>query len=207
MAADVPTPDLVIKTGRGDVYGASIWLGMPPTYTPLHRDPNPNLFVQLAGRKRVRLLPPDAGREVFESVQRRIGEAASSVFRGEEMMSGREREVLDEAVWGGEALYECDVVAGDGLFIPKGWWHSIKSVGKGMHGSVRSRLLVQVYLVLTRFMSGQLVVSVGVGRSRRQCWPSCVLCGSNDLALDFVPVNALVQLFVHRSYHHDIVAT
>lgn len=84
-------------------------------------------------------------------------------------MGGREREVLDEAVWGGETLYECDVVVGDGLFIPKGWWHSIKSVGKGMHGSVRSRLLVQVYLVLTRFMIGQLVVSVGVGRSRRQC--------------------------------------
>jgi hypothetical protein len=33
-------------------------IGHPPTYTPLHRDPNPNIFVQLAGEKVVRLLAP-----------------------------------------------------------------------------------------------------------------------------------------------------
>jgi len=25
--------------------------------------------------------------------------------------------------------------AGDGMFIPKGWWHSVKGVGKGIIGS------------------------------------------------------------------------
>lgn len=64
------------------------------------------------------------------------------MFRGAEMMEGREREVLERIVWrGGEGRWdeegwECEVGVGDGLFIPKGWWHSIKGVGEGMIGSV-----------------------------------------------------------------------
>ena len=51
MQAALPTPELVRHAGKGDVYGASLWLGVAPTVTPLHRDGNPNLLVQLAGRK------------------------------------------------------------------------------------------------------------------------------------------------------------
>lgn len=142
---DVPTPELV-QVGKGDIYGTSIWLGQAPTYTPLHRDPNPNLFVQLAGTKRVRLFQPDVGRAIFADVQRMIGGTASATMRGAEMMEGEERKILEEVVWGkeGEATdelvrqmgWECKVHSGDGLFIPKGWWHSIKGVGEGMTGSV-----------------------------------------------------------------------
>lgn len=73
MRADLPTPELVLKAGKGDVYDSSIWLGQAPTYTPLHRDPNPNLFVQLAGKKVVRLYEPRAGNAVFSKVQEAIG--------------------------------------------------------------------------------------------------------------------------------------
>jgi len=86
MRADLPTPELVLKAGKGDVYDSSIWLGQAPTYTPLHRDPNPNLFVQLAGRKVVRLYEPRAGNAVFSKVQEAIGGSASATMRGEEMM-------------------------------------------------------------------------------------------------------------------------
>ncbi|KAF2222966.1 hypothetical protein BDZ85DRAFT_262742 [Elsinoe ampelina] len=142
LRRDLPTPDLVLKAGKGDVYDTSIWLGLAPTYTPLHRDPNPNLFVQLAGTKRVRLFSPDVGRAIFGHVQAEIGGHASATMRGEEMMQGEERRALEDAVWG-EAEHrpwlqdalECEVGAGDGLFIPKGWWHSIKGVGEGMTGS------------------------------------------------------------------------
>ena len=91
---DVPTPELVLRAGRGDVYDSSIWLGEAPTYTTLHRDPNPNLFVQLAGRKVVRLFKPEAGRAIFAKVQEKIGGAASETMRGEEMMGGAEKEVI-----------------------------------------------------------------------------------------------------------------
>merc|ERR1711939_126191 len=144
LREDVPTPELVLNAGKGDVYNSSIWLGLAPTYTPLHRDPNPNLFVQLAGRKTVRLYQPKVGHGIFAKVQERIGGSANAAIRGEEMMQGAEKKALEEEVWGGsddgrrmrdEALEE-EVSSGDGLFIPKGWWHSIKGTGEGMTGSV-----------------------------------------------------------------------
>lgn len=148
---DFPAPDLVAQAGRGDIYDTNVWIGHPPTYTPLHRDPNPNLFVQLAGRKVVRLLRPDDGQAVFRDVRRRIGKSGdrgAAVFRDDSMMQGEERTLLEWVVWGGGELgqgdsgegegegYEAVLEAGDGVFIPKGWWHSIKGVGGGVTASV-----------------------------------------------------------------------
>jgi hypothetical protein len=62
-------------------------------------------------------------------------------MRGEEMMQGKEKEVLEDVVWNSRndvsgECWEAELSSGDGLFIPKGWWHSIKGVGTGMTGSV-----------------------------------------------------------------------
>ena len=153
---DFPAPDLVARAGRGDIYDANVWIGHPPTYTPLHRDPNPNLFVQLAGEKVVRLVSPDDGLGVFAMVRRQLGKSGSreaAAIRGEEMMQGPERVLLEKVVWddgdqqgtpqtGAMAPdkqgYEARLGPGDGLFIPKGWWHSIKGIGEGVTGSVCS---------------------------------------------------------------------
>lgn len=143
---DFPVPQLVAHAGRGDIYNTNVWIGLPPTYTPLHRDPNPNLFVQLVGEKVVRLVNPDDGLGLFGAVRRQLGKAGghgSAVFRGDEMMQGEERGLLEEVVWGagsnaGGALesYEARLGPGDGLFIPKGWWHSIKGIGEDVTASV-----------------------------------------------------------------------
>ncbi|KAJ5570816.1 hypothetical protein N7535_004476 [Penicillium sp. DV-2018c] len=144
---DFPIPEVVARAGNGDVYDTNVWIGHPPTYTPLHRDPNPNLFVQLAGEKVVRLLAPVEGQAVFGAVRRELGKSGgreAAAFRGEEMMQGAERVLLDEMVWGSPVSagsdagvgFEARLGAGDGLFIPKGWWHSIKGVGEGVTGSV-----------------------------------------------------------------------
>ena len=150
---DLPTPDIVIGAGKGDIYDTNIWMGLSPTYTPLHRDPNPNLFVQLAGEKIVRLMSPEKGTAIFKAVQRKLGKGGDGRFRGEEMMKGGEGEILKRLVWGNEAdqdgvehgWKEGDKVGwegflgrGDGLFIPKGWWHSVKGVGDGVLASVSS---------------------------------------------------------------------
>lgn len=141
LVDDVPTPEIVLTAGKGDVYGSSIWAGRAPTYTPLHRDPNPNLFVQLAGEKAVRLFSPNIGNSIFAMVQEVIGGSASATMRGEEMMAGQEKKALEEEVWNEngshlEYCLETKLQAGDALFIPKGWWHSIKGTGEGMNGSV-----------------------------------------------------------------------
>lgn len=140
---DVPTPELVRKAGKGDIYDSSIWIGQAPTYTPLHRDPNPNLFVQLAGSKVIRLFKPETGRAIFAAVQEKIGGDASENMRGEEMMQSAEKDALEEAVWGeyanhDGAAYQAELNGGDALFIPKGWWHSVKGVSQGINGSVSS---------------------------------------------------------------------
>lgn len=139
LQEDLPTPTLVRAAGRGDIYDANIWIGLPPTYTPLHRDPNPNLFVQLASSKRVRLYEPSIGAGIFRDVQRSIGQSSQTNLRGEEMMEGPERKALDEAIWGSSAAaagFEAVVNPGDALFIPKGWWHTIKSIGTDVTASV-----------------------------------------------------------------------
>ncbi|KHJ31253.1 hypothetical protein EV44_g4820 [Erysiphe necator] len=143
---DFPTPRIVAKAGRGDIYNANIWIGYPPTYTPLHRDPNPNLFIQLIGIKKVRLFKPDIGLRIFQKVQRNIGEVEhNGVIRGREMMEGAERKELEKIIWGPSVDYSLDgmeviVKSGDSLFIPKGWWHSIKGLQdadpKGINASV-----------------------------------------------------------------------
>jgi hypothetical protein len=136
---DLPTPRIIKEAGKGDIYDSNIWMGIPPTYTPLHKDPNPNLFVQLASSKRVRLFEPDIGSATFRDVQQRIGQVGSASFRGDEMMEGPEKDALDEAVWGNDVEgegFEVTVGPGDALFIPKGWWHSIKSVGSDVTASV-----------------------------------------------------------------------
>ncbi|KAL3480047.1 hypothetical protein BJX99DRAFT_46201 [Aspergillus californicus] len=171
---DFPTPTIVAQAGKGDVYDTNVWIGYPPTYTPLHRDPNPNLFVQLAGRKVVRLLAPQDGQKVFSLVRGHLGRSGgrdAAVFRGDEMMQGRERVLLEQAVWDNTDTntttiegtvcegFEAEVEAGDGLFIPKGWWHSIKGTGEGVTASVSLIYLFGCSCVFANFL-GQLVVSL-----------------------------------------------
>lgn len=141
---DLPTPDLVLKAGNGDIYDASIWLGIAPTYTPLHRDPNPNLYLQLAGQKVIRLLHPDVGRSVFAAVQAALGKKIANRFRGDEMMKGQEKSLLEARIWRDKTAdhgaevggFEATLEAGESMFIPQGWWHSVKSIGKGCTASV-----------------------------------------------------------------------
>ena len=146
LQQDLPPPKIVLEVGAGDVYDANVWMGLAPTYTPLHRDPNPNLFIQLAGTKRARILPPAQGDHVFAHTQAVLQKGGSSVFRGDEMMEGGERKLLEETIWTEKshnlphdvikAGYEIEVKAGQAVFIPQGWWHSIKGMGSGMTASV-----------------------------------------------------------------------
>lgn len=144
LQADLPTPRLVNDAGRGDIYDTSIWMGLAPTYTPLHKDPNPNLFVQLAGKKRLRIMEPAIGAEIYQEMKHRLAVHGAESIRGEEMMQGEEKKFLHEMVWGAKSRemdsniqrYEATLSAGDGIFIPKGWWHSVKGIDNDFIGSV-----------------------------------------------------------------------
>lgn len=137
MQADLATPEILKHLGKGDIYASSLWMGRPPTRTPLHRDPNPNLLIQLSGKKVVRLMEPTLGNKLYESVKEHIGKTDSRAsMRGEEMMQGKELKTLEAAVWddknGGYTEmkgFEIELGLGDGLYIPLGWWHAVHGVG------------------------------------------------------------------------------
>lgn len=59
------------------------------------------------------------------------------------MMEGPEFHALENSIWNNKELemsglehYEVVVGPGESLFIPKGWWHSIKSLGRELNVSV-----------------------------------------------------------------------
>lgn len=131
LSKQIPIPQYVKQAGKGDIYKSSLWMGLEPTYTPWHRDPNPNYFFQLVGSKTVRLLPPNRGQLLFDQAMTKIPPAdqSSSRVRGEEMMQHAQRTALTDVVWGEEApegILETVLEPGDALFIPQGWWHSLK---------------------------------------------------------------------------------
>lgn len=146
LRADLPTPELVTRAGQGDIYDTNIWIGLAPTNTPLHKDPNPNLFVQLAGAKMVRIFTPELGLALYTQVQEELGKDGRASIRDEGMMHGKEKALLDHYVWAENDILggryaeasEAHLEAGDAIFIPKGWWHSIKGIGNGVTASVSS---------------------------------------------------------------------
>ncbi|KAH8840997.1 hypothetical protein MCOR07_003284 [Pyricularia oryzae] len=137
LQAALAPPHVVLNAGKGDVYGGSLWMGLTPTKTSWHRDPNPNILSQSVGSKLVRMMPPRSGERVFHDVHSRLGTRNfNSRFRGMELLDGPEATALDDAVWGPDAdqmpeMVEVTLNPDESLFIPKGWWHSVKSLNPG----------------------------------------------------------------------------
>jgi len=204
-------PDKIAGSSKGSAGGdllsarvedSSVWMGMPPTETPLHRDPNSNFLVQIAGWKTVRLMTPEDGQLMLAYAKREValhvGGRLDMSMRGEEMMVGPERALMSELVWGPPSeggmrteeeamlrnidsghssvnivggddvevtalgglhddeaetgayeastqppsddeltslgIFETNLTPGDALFIPHGWYHSVRSIGNHMHG-------------------------------------------------------------------------
>ena len=137
---NVPTPECLASA---DVYNTSLWLGLEPTFTPWHRDPNPNLFYQIYGNKEIRLMEPARAMKLFKDVMQSLGKPSTPNLRGNEIMQGPERQAFVDAVWSPYTrrkmhemkLFHLLVQPGDVVFIPKGWWHSVRSVATGGRGT------------------------------------------------------------------------
>jgi hypothetical protein len=136
---DLPTPGLIKKIGQGDVYASSLWMGSKNTVTPLHRDPNPNLFVQLSGKKIIRMFKPEIGKQLYEQARASLGKSPGMAnLRGEEMMEEEEMRALEHVVWKYDMTadpqnkgIEVELKKGNGVYIPLGWWHAVRGKGTG----------------------------------------------------------------------------
>ncbi|KAF8454219.1 hypothetical protein BGX38DRAFT_1174294 [Terfezia claveryi] len=154
----LPTPPPLQTKNTSDPH---LWLGRPAAArTPLHRDPRGGVFVQMCGEKELALFGPEDG-EVLPLPRESVGVGVPrSVGMGEERMLGRGRWREERWVWGGNGEegekgeegakgeegteettgtvgvrgYKVRLGRGDGVFIPKGWWHAVRGVEEGEGG-------------------------------------------------------------------------
>lgn len=101
---------------------SSVWMGQAGNLTPLHNDPWHGLLIQLHGRKRVRLFPPDEYRNVYGRVPTRVNDPYTALpdeFDPDLGAVPRLREAES---------YDVLLDTGDVLYIPMFWWHQVESV-------------------------------------------------------------------------------
>ena len=134
---DLPIPQLCedgqYNVGEGKLYQQMIWMGPRHTVSPLHYDPLDNLLMQVVGWKRVLLFGPSDGSEGGE--KREIN-TTSWHYAGHDgnqyNTSAVDVENPDHVKFpnfrDAPIPYECILGPGDGLFIPKHWWHHVRSL-------------------------------------------------------------------------------
>lgn len=94
-----------------------LWFGPKGTFTPLHHDLTNNMLVQIYGRKKVTLVPAlqtpylHNDRWVFSKIS-----DLKNVDRTQYPAFNRVTPI------------ECVLEAGEALFIPIGWWHTVESL-------------------------------------------------------------------------------
>ncbi|KAL2913383.1 hypothetical protein HK105_207144 [Polyrhizophydium stewartii] len=130
LDADAPVPDLCLapparpdggSDGRPHDVIRSVWLGPGGTVSPLHTDPHDNLFAQIVGFKRVRMAAPADTPRVYPH-------AAASLMANTARVDVERPDAAAFPLFGGVRLAECVVGPGDMLFIPRGWWHHVRSL-------------------------------------------------------------------------------
>lgn len=153
---DIPIPHFCengeYNVGEGKLYHTMLWMGPRNTVSPLHFDPLDNLLMQVVGWKRVLLFPPD----------NHSGDAEEDNNQGERNNEyGSDKPTWHYAGTKGNQYntsavdienpdhvkfpnfkdlaptpYECILGPGDGLYIPKKWWHHVRSLEMSVSANV-----------------------------------------------------------------------
>ncbi|MBV7537118.1 cupin-like domain-containing protein [Duganella sp. sic0402] len=96
--------------------GGFFWFGPAGTITPFHHDLTNNFMLQIAGRKRVRLIAPCDTPKVYN--QRHCFSE----------VDGREIDLQRFPQMAGVTVTDCVLEPGEILFLPVGWWHFVEAL-------------------------------------------------------------------------------
>ena len=100
---------------------ANLWIGAPGIVSGLHRDLADNLHVQISGRKRFLLVSPRQSACVYPN----------SLFDGVPNGSRVDLEQPDLERFprmGRLAITVAELEPGDAVYIPRGWWHQVRTL-------------------------------------------------------------------------------
>lgn len=102
-------------------FRARFWLSAANTRSPLHRDPPDNLFAQILGKKRFVLFPPGETKNLYPY---RFWSGLPDFAK----FDAEERDYTRFPKARNAERIECEVAAGEMLYLPRYWWHQVSSV-------------------------------------------------------------------------------
>ena len=96
--------------------GIFVWLGPKGTITPLHHDTSNIILTQISGTKKVYLISPDQSHLVYNHI---------GVFSQVDLENP---DYAKFPLFRNVIIQEVVLRPGEGLFIPVGWWHFVRSL-------------------------------------------------------------------------------
>jgi hypothetical protein len=123
LRADIVTPDytaLSAEASGGEVI-TNAWFGPGGTVSPLHFDDYHNIFVQVVGRKYIRLYKPQHSAALYPN-------CAGGRDYNSSRVSVEDVDDLQFPLFRSAPYLEVELGEGETLFIPRGHWHYVRSL-------------------------------------------------------------------------------
>lgn len=114
LKQDIIIPDYCHATG--DVVSINAWIGPAGTVTPIHSDPHHNVLCQVVGYKYLRLYAPEYASDLQLDTEGLTHNTSTIDLENEDNSLTR------------IPCVECTLAPGDALFIPRGFFHYVKSL-------------------------------------------------------------------------------
>lgn len=113
---DVKPFPAIIQTGKGSLYRTNIWMGGEGgTESPCHYDPFHNIICQVYGTKEVILYSPEENVHLYP--------AYGTVQKNTSLVDFISPDIVEHPLFSKAKGVRAVLEPGDGLYIPKGYWH------------------------------------------------------------------------------------
>ncbi|KAL1189185.1 Lysine-specific demethylase JMJ31 [Cardamine amara subsp. amara] len=119
LRQDIQTPTLL---GAKSLSSVNFWMNSAQARSSTHYDPHHNLLCVVSGRKKVVLWPPSASPSLY--LMPIYGEASNHSSVGLENPNLSDYPRAEHSL---KQSQEVTLNAGDGVFIPEGWFHQVDS--------------------------------------------------------------------------------
>lgn len=119
MKEDIITPDYCCL-GSEDEVDINAWFGPQGTVSPLHQDPKENFLSQVFGEKFVRLYSTDFTKHVYPH--------GTMLLKNTSQVDIENPDYVKFPLFRDASYFECILKPGEMLYIPKEYWHFVKSL-------------------------------------------------------------------------------